>query len=228
MRRNVISAIVLATVMLLFTSVQAADFDFSGTFTKDNDVALLNFSVGAFSTVTIFSSSWGVPNGNADGYILYGGFDPILAIWTSAGALQGEQDDGGIVGTTTSNGVDYFHGYWDSYYSLDLNAGDYLASITQFNNFANGNQLSNGFNQDSNPTFTQGFATVPQTYFNGVYLGDNDYRTGDWEFHLINVSAANVQSIPEPGTILLVGSGLLGLAGARRRRRHSGAIAELA
>ncbi|WP_369600392.1 DVUA0089 family protein [Hahella sp. SMD15-11] len=118
------------------------DFDFSGTFTKDNDVVLLNFTVNTASSVTIFSSSWDD-----------GGFDPILAIWDSAGNRIEQQDDGGLTGSTVSNGVSYDYGVWDSYFTIALDAGTYTASIAQYSNFANGTHLSDGFRYDSNPNF---------------------------------------------------------------------------
>ena len=51
-----IFAFLLCAVVALFlsTSAQALDFDFDGTFTVDNDVQLLNFTVGIDSTITIF------------------------------------------------------------------------------------------------------------------------------------------------------------------------------
>jgi len=185
----------------------AADFDFSGAFAKDNDVFKFNFTVGAQSDVTVFSSSWDD-----------GGFDPILAIWTNAGALIWEQDDGHVVGSTVSNSVSYDHGDWDSYYNVNLGAGSYIATVTQFNNFANGTSLSQGFEHDAAAdahfTNTQGYGT--QADFNGV-LDSSDPRTGEYAFHILNVASAN--TVPEPATMLLFGTGLAGLVGARLRRK---------
>lgn len=197
------------------------DFDFSGTFANDNDVVLLDFSVGVDSTITIFSSSWGDDLGDGTGYVAGAGFDPILAIWNSSGNLVAQQDDGVIEGTTQSNGVDYTHGVWDSFFDVFLTAGDYTASITQFNNFAAGTSLSDGFIHDGNPNFTfdLGFGTAP--LFNGVW-STTDTRTGDWEFHILNVESAS--QVPEPATLALVGIGLAGL-GYRRYRSKVAAAA---
>ena len=147
--RNSLSAALLVSMMFLSGKVLAMpmDFDFSGTFTTDDQIVLLDFTLATDSTITIFSSSWLAHENGA-------GFDPILAIWGSAGSLVQEQDDGENTGSTLSNGVLYNHGVWDSYFIIDLAAGSYQASIGQFSNFATGGLLSDGFLHDGNPNFT--------------------------------------------------------------------------
>jgi hypothetical protein len=215
MRKLFLLSIILAAMLFVCHPAQALDFDFSGTFSQDNDVVKLNFTVGADSTITIFSSSWGDPAVNPlDGYVNGLGFDPMLGIWDSSGDLVQFQDDGDVVGYTDSNGVSYGYGVWDSYFDVFLSAGDYTASISQYDNEPNGTNLSDGFFYDGDPTFTQVMNTVPQTYFNGEWA-DGDFRNGEWEFHILNVESAS--QAPEPATILLIGTGLVGLVGIRRK-----------
>lgn len=69
------------------TGSAASFFSFNGNFTADDNVQLFNLSVGATSNVEF--RTWSYAGGtNAAGQVIpEGGFDPILALFGSTGAL---------------------------------------------------------------------------------------------------------------------------------------------
>lgn len=215
--------LLLSTTLLLSSQIiaaapaSAADLTFSGNFAKDNDVLRFDFGISSAQTISVISSSWLSASG--------GGFDPILSIFDSAGVLVASQDDGGKTGSFVANGTTFDFGVWDSNFDVALAAGNYSAIVTQYNNFPQSTLLSDGFRWDSNPnfTFTQSYGGATQPFFNGVWDG-NDPRTSFWRFSLLNVDSAvvidpNPTNVPEPGTLALFGTGLVGLLTSRRRRR---------
>lgn len=192
---------ILASSLLLAGSAKAADFDFSGTFTKDNDVVSILFNLSGPSTATFFTSSW-----------VAGGFDPIVTIWDSSGLKVFEQDDGNNTGSTFSNSVSYNHGDWDSHFFLNLAVGSYRATITQFSNFANSDNFADGFQYDGDDDFASPPGSPPFT--NG--------STGNWAFHILNVDDARqvapTNSVPDSASTLgLMGLAMMVLLGAQRR-----------
>ncbi|NOZ52244.1 MAG: PEP-CTERM sorting domain-containing protein [Gammaproteobacteria bacterium] len=216
MKKKIVLLGILAAGMMFGAQTHALEFDFNGNFTNDNDIELLNFTVGTNSNITIFSSSWNE-----------GGFDPILAIWdASTGTRIAEQDDGNLTGSATSNNVSYNYDVWDSFFEVFLTAGNYIASIGQFDNFAVGNNLSDGFLFDADPNFTASFGCS-----NGIFCGDlsppsftNDNRTSNWRFHILNVAGANITPgpgtviVPEPSTLAILGLGLAGIGFSRKKK----------
>jgi hypothetical protein len=193
------------------TAAPAIDFDFSGNFELDNDVALVGFTVGAPGDVTLFTSSW-IAGDPPPGGELYG-FDPVVSVWGFDGGLLATKDDGLVEGTAYSNGVLYTYGLYDAYFDVFLAAGDYQVTVTQSNNYPVRPNLSDGFTQDGNPDFTSGWG--PQDHFNGLW-NPPDPRSSKWELHVVNV--APVETVPEPSTWLVLGIGGLAIARLRRRR----------
>ena len=197
----------LLGLLALASPALALDFDFNGTFTHDNDVALNVFTVNSASTVTIFTSSW-----------QSGGFDPILTLWNSSGNFQHEQDDSiAGAGSAVSNSVSYNYGQWDSYFHYTLAPGTYTVSVTQYRNSAAGTNLASGFQEYANPNFTFDYGWGIQPFFNGIQYA-NDTRTGNWAMHVIGVDLENNQNVPDASsTVALLGLAMLALLGLKRR-----------
>jgi hypothetical protein len=208
--KKLLSIALLGSCLTAAPTCFSAEIDFKGSFLRDNDVLRFDFSVGLPSLVTIFSSSW-----------VNGGFDPILAIWDSSGNQIEEQDDGGIVGSKFSNSVLYNYGEFDSFLDISLDAGDYIATLTQYDNFSVSTALADGFLRDADPMFTAVFGCSNGSFCAGT-LEDSQgnpvepNRTSAWELHFLNVANASLNNVPEPSSILLVGLAVFTLIGSRK------------
>lgn len=208
--KKILSVVVLASCMTVVTTAFSAEVDFSGNFLHDNDVQRFDFSVGMPGAVTLFSSSW-----------FNGGFDPILAIWDSAGNQIAEQDDGGVVGAQQSNSIFYNVGEFDSFLAINLAAGNYIATLTQYDNFSVSNLLTDGFLRDADPLFTAAFGCSNGSFCEGSLVDSNNNavepnRSSAWDLHFLNVADAQLNTVPEPSALILFGLGGLALIGGRR------------
>jgi hypothetical protein len=196
------------------TSASAATFSFVGSFDSDDNVQLFNFTVGAPSMVTLRSLSYAGGTNGAGTLISSGGFDPILALFDGSGTLIGQNDDGAGAPVDLTTGRAY-----DTIYSALLAAGNYVVSVMQYNSFAVGPSLANGFSRDGQGNFTGPAYNCSQGFFCDV--GANN-RNANWAFDIEGVESASVSDVPVPAALPLMaaGLGMLGL-GARRKMKKT-------
>ncbi len=206
---------VFIAFLLAAGNVSAApiNFSFTGAFGADDDVQLFNFTANGASIVTLrtYSYAGGV---QADGNVVSaGGFDPILALFDSAGNLVDQNDDGTGVPVDPNTGEAF-----DTELILLLGAGDYMVAIMQYDNFATGPAFGNGFDQTGNPFFTALLGGCSNEQFCDVSGADPfNNRTNAWAFDILDVENA-APTVPVPAAVWLFGSGLMGLIGVARKK----------
>lgn len=129
---------------------------------------------------------------NASGQTIgRGGFDPILAVFDSQGRLIGQNDDGG-----SSVPADPVTGrHYDTFLTVSLPPGTYTVCIMQYDNFANGPNLSNGFVDTGRGNFTAALYGPPGAT-DPFWDANSSKRDGHWAFDILNVNQA--QAIPKP------------------------------
>jgi hypothetical protein len=242
--------LMLLCVLSSCAGVAHADsFSFTGTLATPESVQSYSLDLSTSETVTLQTYGFGGGTNAAGTPISPGGTDPFLAIFSGTGSGATILTDASLNPFGTSLDVSNYPSFagcppagaptiggsaqcGDVAMNLpSLAAGIYTVVLAdgeyQPNAIFDNGTLGEGFTD-----FTGG-ANVPPTpqfcniVINGVACPANSptltnpVGNGAWALDILTSGNAAVNPVPEPGTLLLLGTGLLGLA--RLRRRRSGA-----
>lgn len=208
-RHNVFLIASLFGLSLVSSVSQAASFTFSGNIANHNDIVRVDFSLATDATnVRVWTDSFLATEPIQTGPGT--NFDPITALWnTDTGARIGENDDNSSIAPGQT--------YFDSGFSLaTLAAGNYFFTMATFANFANGDNISNGFAYDAQTPIAIADFDQPANAGN--------LRGTFWRINLDGVDSASGPTIPIPspiplpGAVWLFGSALVGFAGFARKK----------
>jgi hypothetical protein len=197
-------ATAVAALFLAASPGWAGTIVFQGTFTADDEVALLGFTINGNQPVTIQSYGYAggtIPTPPLPTTILPGGFAPNAVLFDGTGA-EVLSDNGGHCGVT---GVDpVTRNCDDPFVRQVLSPGHYTLALTVWDNVPIDGLLAEGFERDGQPGFT--CAEFGQSgNFCDVTTALGSVRTGRYA---IAVSGQSV-SLPEPATLPLAFSGCL-------------------
>lgn len=220
MKRSGVLLAAFVFVILSCGSAFALNYSFAGNFVYDDDVQMFSFRLDTQSDVTLKTYSYAGGTDAAGNIIARGGFDPVLALFNSAGVLL----DISLDGYYPEVEMDSVSGqYWDDYFTALLDPGIYFVSLMQYDNLPVGTNLADGFVREGQQYFTRDFAIGDDSgnfYDTSGMLGNA--RDGHYALDILNVAYAtegtDIAPIPEPCTMVLLGAGL-GLMGFVRRRQ---------
>lgn len=141
----------LLSLTLISAPLLSASLVFSGSFVNDDEVRTFFFQVPTESIVQVKSLGYAGGTTSTGVTVSSGGFDTFFTLFFFPRAhLLSTNDDGpdALIDLTTGQGL-------DSLIERDLAPGSYLVVLSQFGNFPIGLDLTAGFSQTGNPTFTE-------------------------------------------------------------------------
>jgi len=168
--------------MICASCLSAGTISFTGTFGADDDKQVFLYSIPNAGSVTVSTTSFAT-----------GGFIPILSLFDAGGNFL-------FLDSGYANNTDA---------SLNFPAAPgavYTIVLTEYDNFPNGLQLSQGFAEDGNGNFTTGLSGFPGPFRDPL----GTQLTGDWAVTFASADPGlQATAVPEPGAVFLAGGGML-------------------
>lgn len=195
--------------------LSAANISFRGTIASDDGVQLFTFNLASTANISVRTFSYAGGTNSTGSAIPEGGFDPYVALFNNAGLLLADNDDApGVPSSPVTFSA------FDAFLVQTLSAGTYTLALTQFDNFAVGPNLSDGFLESGAPRFTSAFGCS-----NGAFCDINGFnRTNAWAIDFLNVASATgpgdpSNPIPEPSSLALLTAGMAAAGVSLLRRK---------
>jgi hypothetical protein len=208
-----IRRIVFLLLVSVSPSVAGPIFSFTGNFSADDNLQVIDFHVGSLGPVSIRTWSFAGGMNGAGQMIPDGGFAPVLSLFDSTGLLL-TSDNEDSSGSCLPRVPDLASGFcWDAFLSQSLSPGSYFVVLTEDNNTPNGPGFSDGFSMQGQGNFTgPEFRGQPGSFI----LIDGSQRTSAWAF---DISGADSAGTPEPSSGLFAAAGLAFLAALKFGRK---------
>lgn len=174
-------------LLAIVNAAPASASTMAGKLLTDDQVVQFTWNLTQASNVVAYTDSYAS-----------GGFVPVLSLFDgSTGAFIAS--DGGDASCSHGRMMDAGTGICnDAYLTASLAKGSYTVALTEFFNYPNGPNLSNGFSQAGMGNFTSGVCSGAAGPFFETDLAPCVQRTGNYS---VNLSAT--AATPEPATVWL-------------------------